>query len=91
LSVLHFHPTSRCPAKLPRTKIIADSFDGPGRREAARPLPVPCLLDRARRGNRPFPASDAPLHYPGGGNYPSKRFWVRRFIEDYVLDTGRSG
>src|SRR5689334_1438302 len=27
-----FPPTSRCPAKLPRTKIIADSFDGPGRR-----------------------------------------------------------
>jgi hypothetical protein len=33
--------------------------------------------------------SDAPLHYPGGGNYPSKRIWVRRFIEDYVLNTGR--
>src|SRR5690348_8474331 len=28
LSVLHFPPNSRCPAKLPRTKIIADSFDG---------------------------------------------------------------
>jgi hypothetical protein len=33
--------------------------------------------------------SDAHLRLPGGGSYPSKRFWVKRFIEDYVLDKGR--
>jgi hypothetical protein len=33
--------------------------------------------------------SDKPLRYPGGGSYGTSRSWMRRFIEDYVVDNGR--
>ncbi len=32
--------------------------------------------------------SDTPLRYPGGGNFPSRRVWIRAFIEQHVLDHG---
>lgn len=34
--------------------------------------------------------SDEKLYYPGSGYvYPSRRFWVRRFLEQYVLAHGK--
>lgn len=32
--------------------------------------------------------SDAPLRFPGGGSYGTRRGWMKRYIEDYVIAHG---